>query len=184
MKIPNEVLELLDCSASELKAVLGSGHAVDPGALAGQAYLGISLGLPGWVDRLAWKTFVKAFARDGDGVRGWNVRMEQGALEGPHRPCVDREGQPKAFGNFRVSALPAGRCAPIHEGAVLLDYGVEENARLDPGRAIRDPLVTLQEDEHALLFGRSYIAVGSGWMPTPSYFVLMRATELGALAQP
>ena len=44
---------------------------------------GISLGLPAWVERLSWKKFAKAFHRDPrtQRLRGWNVRIEQGALQ-------------------------------------------------------------------------------------------------------
>jgi Asp-tRNA(Asn)/Glu-tRNA(Gln) amidotransferase A subunit family amidase len=48
---------------SELKVLLGRGHTIRASELAGAAYRGVSLGLPGLVERLTWTTFQKAFVR-------------------------------------------------------------------------------------------------------------------------
>lgn len=59
-----------------LAEVLASGHPIDPAALAGAAYRGVSLGLPPLVERLSWKTFQKTFLRDPSSgeLWGWNVQ--------------------------------------------------------------------------------------------------------------
>src|SRR5690606_26478342 len=62
------------------------GHRVEVDQVADVSFRGTSLGLPGVVDRLLWKTFRKCMVRDGDVVRGWNVRLEQTGLRGPSVP--------------------------------------------------------------------------------------------------
>ena len=56
---------LVHADHAELRAHLLAGHPIDPAALDDTEYHGISLGLPGWVDRLTWKKFFKVFHRDG-----------------------------------------------------------------------------------------------------------------------
>ena len=110
MSLPEEVASLLDAPAAGLARAMTTGHPLESGDLAGHAYLGISLGLPAWVDRALWKTFVKAFAPAQDGgSRGWNVKMAQVGLDGPHAPLLARDGRPRSFGHFRVGPCPAGR---------------------------------------------------------------------------
>lgn len=181
MSLPSEVQGLLEAPGSALAQAMAEGHPIHPDALAGHAYLGISLGLPAWVDRALWKTFVKAFAEDG---RGWNVKMSQSGLGGPHLPLRRRDGRPRSFGHFSVSTCPAGRVAGLGEDHVLLDYGVPENPRLDPTRAIRDPLVSLRAGTGEVLLGRTYAAVFGSWVGTPSYFALVRDADLEHLADP
>jgi len=181
VSLPSEILTLLDASGPALAEAMAAGHPLDPADLGGHAYLGISLGLPAWVDRALWKTFVKAFACDG---RGWNVKLAQGGLQGPHTPLEQPDGRPRAFGHFSVQPCPTGRVSGLGEDHVLLDYSVPANPMLDPTRAIRDPLVALRADDSAVLLGRTYAAVLGGWLGTPSYFALVRAPELQHLADP
>ncbi len=146
-------------SRHELAAVMASGRRFDPDAVAGWIYRGTSLGLPALVERLTWVKFAKAFHREPPGVRGWNIRIEQDALDRPWRPKL-RDGRPVTFGAFDVVDAAGG---------IVLDYRGERG----PLRALRDPLVAL--DDHAdVLFGRSLVAVGSRMLPTPSYFLLER----------
>ena len=82
--MPDDTLEaLLPLKPRQLKERLRAGHAIDPDALDGLAYQGVSLGMPAWIDRLAWKTFQKAFRSDpatGE-LRGWNVRLQQHGMD-------------------------------------------------------------------------------------------------------
>jgi hypothetical protein len=181
MSLPTEVQDLLEGPRSALAEAMAAGHPIAPEALAGHAYLGISIGLPSWVDRALWKTFVKAFASD---ARGWNVKMAQHGLDGPHAPLERSDGRPRSFGHFSVSACPAGRIAGLDEAHVLLDYSVSDNPVLDPSRAIRDPLVSLRPGSAEVLLGRTYAAVLGGWLGTPSYFALVRSPALQHLADP
>jgi hypothetical protein len=133
--------------------------------LAGASFRGVSLGLPSWVDRLAWKTFRKDVAPpDADGVvRGWNVRLVQ---TGPTGPMVEkrRGDRPVRFGRFVVVE---------GEHGLELSYDDVRNGRWSPMRRLRDPLRRL-DDEGAWLLGRSDLWVRGRRLPTPSWFVLQR----------
>jgi hypothetical protein len=185
MSLPEEVASLLDAPAAGLARAMTTGHPLESGDLAGHAYLGISLGLPAWVDRALWKTFVKAFAPAQDGgSRGWNVKMAQVGLDGPHAPLLARDGRPRSFGHFRVGPCPAGRVDGLGPEHVLLDYAVSPNPLLDPSRAIRDPLVSLRPGSAEVLLGRTYTSILGGWLGTPSYFALVRDGRLSHLTDP
>jgi len=159
--------ELGQLSNRALAEVMASGRTFDPIAVAGSVYRGVSLGLPGWVERLTWKKFAKAFERDGDRVHGWNVRVAQDGLDRPWQ-LRRRAGSPVTFGPFAVVAGPSG---------VVLDYDVAGGWL----RALRDPLIALDDDAD-LLLGRSLLAVGRHRVPTPSYFTLERDRSLGPAA--
>ena len=179
MSLPSEVRTLLDAPAATLAAAMAEGHPIQAADLAGHAYLGISLGLPAWVDRALWKTFVKAFApAEGGGLRGWNVKMAQAGLEGPHAPLRHKDGRPRVFGHFAVVPCPAGRADRLGPATVLLDYAVSDNPLLDPSRAIRDPLVSLRAGTASVLLGRTYVSILGGWLGTPSYFCLVRDADM------
>lgn len=161
------------------RRVLRDGHPVDPQALDGWAYRGTSLGMPALFDRLAWKTFQKAFHRDprSGALRGWNVRTVQRGHEhatgrAPSEPVRDRNGTPRTFGPFEVvSARDRGVPHGFDRG-LLLDYGC--GPRLDPTSRLRDPIVAVREGDATLLLGWSYLAVGGRAIDTPSFFVLER----------
>ena len=169
------VADLLRADRRRLREVLASGHAVDPNAIAGWQYRGVSLGLPAWVDRLAWKTFVKAFYRDpgAEVVRGWNVRLRQTGIDGPIEP-LERDGRPFTFGHFRV-VDPAGYRVPHGaDRGLLLDYGLGGNPVLDPTALVRDPIVALDAGDPRLLLGWTYLELGPLRIGTPSFFSLER----------
>ncbi len=163
-----------------LEALLRRGHPIRPLDLAGFAYRGVSLGLPKLVERLTWTTFQKAFVRDGDEVRGWNVRVEQRGVDAPSAPQM-RRGVPWTFGHFRVVDA-RGRAPEGCDGGVLLDYGAYAS-RLDPLSRVRDPLVAVNEGSSALLLGWSYLDLGRA-IPTPSWFTLEREGPVTAIATP
>jgi hypothetical protein len=160
--------------------LLRTGHPLDPAALDDAVFRGTSLGMPGWVDRLAWKTFRKVFHRDaGRGVRrGWNVRLEQDGLRAPSRPMRRRDGSELSFGQFEVVPA-AGRRAPGGLGqSLLLDYGRGGNPPWDVTRCLRDPLVALAPGRTDLLLGWSYLELGPLRVRTPSFFTLEREGTL------
>jgi len=176
---------LLRTSRDELRALLRAGRPVDPDALADTAYKGISLGLPAWVDRLAWKTFQKVFHRDPrtGRLRGWNVRVEQHGVDAPSVPQRKR-GVPVTFGHFAVVPL-AGYRTPLPCGdGLMLDYGLGGNAALDPVRLLRDPIVALVDGSAELLLGWSYVDLGVARVGTPSFFTLEREGPLDHVAAP
>jgi hypothetical protein len=156
--------ELGRLSNEELAEVMASAGTFDPAALAGSVYRGTSLGLPGWIERLTWKKFAKAFALEAGGVRGWNIRVEQDGLDRPWRPRR-RAGAPITFGPFAVTTSSAG---------VVLDYNVRGGLM----RALRDPLIALDADAD-LILGRSLLAIGGRRIATPSFFTLERDRALG-----
>lgn len=155
---------LLAASREQLRALLESGHQIDPAQLEGKTFRGISLGVPAWVERMSWKKFAKSFARDPrtGQLRGWNVRIVQDGLDRPWRPRM-RRGRPWTFGHFAVTT---------ERGHVMLDYGAGATRTIDPLRLVRDPLVALRAGSVDLLLGRSDVALGSARLPTPSYFLL------------
>jgi hypothetical protein len=177
--------ELLHADRGTLRALLADGHPVDVDAIAGWQYRGVSLGLPAWVDRLAWKTFAKCFWRDRPGapVRGWNIRLRQTGLDGPVEPLV-RRGRPFTFGHF-VVVDPAGYGVPHGaDRGVLLDYGLGGNPALDPTARIRDPIVSLRAGSMDLLLGWTYVDVGVARVGTPSFFTLERYAPVGEPVAP
>ena len=179
--LPPEVLDLMDATPAQRRSALFDGHVIDIATLKNTAYLGVSIGLPAWVDRLAWKTFVKVFASDDlgtDGVRGWNVRMVQNGIDGPHEAQRDRDEQTKVFGYFQVRNVPAKKLPQLNQGHTLLDYSVAQNSVFDPLRLVRDPLVALRSGSTELLWGRTYLSCAGCWIPTPCWFALVRQPAL------
>lgn len=174
------IAQSLGWTQPQLRQLLQDGHALAPQDLVGWQYQGIALGLPRWVERLSWKVFVKAFAQDGHGVHGWNVRIAQTGpqLLAPGADLVPMRcgSDPRTFGHYRVLPLRDWRrpiplpCGP----GVMLDYGTGDNPRLDPMRPMRDPLVALQPEDPTVLLGWSFAELGPLRLPTPSYFLLLR----------
>ncbi len=151
---------------------LNSGHHIDPHALDEKVYRGTSLGLPAIADRLLWKTFQKAFHRDGEVLRGWNVRLEQDGVEAKSRPMRRRTGEARTFGHFLVrdvpgEAIPGGRCAGL-----LLDYGRGGQSALDPVSHLCDPIVAVEPGRTDLLLGWTFVKIGRLQVGTPSFFTL------------
>lgn len=164
---------LAQAPRSELASALATAPPADPARLAGWRFLGLSLGLPAWVDRLAWSIFEKDFVATDSGVRGWNVRLEQELWRPDLRPtAMQRKGAPFSFGHFAVRRDPDG---------TILDYGLGDNPALDPTRLVRDPLVALDPEQHWLL-GQSRVQLGPLDLATPSYFLLHRMGPVEHLA--
>ena len=166
---------LLHASRRELRARIVEGHPVDPDALAGWAYRGVSLGLPRFVERLSWKTFQKTFWRCPRTGRllGWNVGLHQDGVDAPSRPLL-RDGKPATRWHYEVIE-PRG--VPFPRGfdrGLIIDYGRGENPRFDPTRLMKDPLVALAPGDPDALLGMSYAVVGGVCLETPSYFTLER----------
>ena len=168
-----------------LRTLLAQGHGIEPTALDDAVYRGVSLGLPRWVECLAWTTFVKTFHRDPEtGVlRGWNLRLEQTGLEGPVQPMLDRQGRRKTFGHFQVVGCEGLRPPKSADRGLMIHYELGGNAPWDGIRLLRDPLVALAPGSVDRLLGWSYLDLGVS-CPTPSYFLLERLGPLDHLAWP
>jgi hypothetical protein len=176
--------EFLSLSRDTLRGMLERGHAIDPRALDDTEYRGLSLGLPGPMVKLTWLTFRKTFHRDpGTGaLRGWNVRMQQNGLDGARDPMLDCTGKPRCFGLYEVRAGTEYPNMPIAaQHGLVIDYGLGNNARLDPIRRGRDPLVALERGSTERLLGWTYLDVGAFRVGTPSYFLLEREGPLSYL---
>ena len=132
-------------------------------------FFGVSLGLPPIAERVSWTTFAKVFAPDDDGVRGWNVRLEQTGIDGPIEAMTDRGGAVRTFGHFAVRSLTRKERFAHPSASLMLDYGAFR--QLPPTSWLRDPLVSLDGTDR-LLLGYSAAAVGPAWLATPSFFVL------------
>ena len=158
---------------AQLRTALSRGQAIGPDELAGWEYRGVALGLPEFVEKLTWKTFIKAFWRDpgAEFVRGWNVRLVQTGLDGAIE-FKQKHGQPFSFGPYRVTALPHKLPFAIADG-LLLDYGLETGF-FDGMHLVRDPLVALNPGDPTQLLGWTYLQLGPWQLPTPSYFTLER----------
>lgn len=173
--------EFLRLHQRQLAERLVAGHAVPISAIENFEYKGISLGLPGFIDKLAWKIFKKTFYRDPitHVLRGWNIRVRQTSLYDAFLPQTTKDGSPVTWGHYQVVAN-AGRPGPrTLEQALLLDYGLGGNpAGALLVRALRDPLVALQKDSGEALLGWSYLQWGRLQVPTPSYFLLLRDTPV------
>jgi hypothetical protein len=176
---------IIGASRQELLELLKGGFAIDPEALADTRYFGISLGLPAWIDKVAWKTFRKVFHRDpGDGaLRGWNVKLQQEGLDLPGTPKL-RKGAMKSFGHYKVRPLEGYPTKDGLERGLMLDYGLGRNRRFRPSNLVRDPLVALVDGDTTFLLGRSYLKLGRGLRPTRSYFLLEREGELQDVINP
>ncbi len=171
------VHELITLGQSALLKRFSSGYPVSPDALPRGWYRGVSLGLPRWVERLSWKTFVKVVEEDAQGrLWGRNIRLEQ---QPTAEACLSAPLSPKraggrwvSFGEYGVGQVPGGQPGA---GSALIDYRLGSAAPLDPLRMTVDPLVALTPGDPTVLLGRSYVVVGAKWVPTPTWFVLQYA---------
>ena len=136
-------------------AALVAGHPIDPSALDDSEYRGVSLGLPRVIERLTWQKFRKCFHRDGDRLRGWNVRLIQNGLEGEDKP-MERRGSPLTFGHYGVVScegytLPENQGRSLRCSGLMLDYAMGKNP--PHLKALRDPIVAVNRDDASLLLG-------------------------------
>lgn len=168
--------ELWALDADALLDVLEAGHPIDRAAIEDRTFRGVSLGLPGAIEKITWKTFQKVFVHDADGLRGWNVRLQQDGVEAPSRPKT-RRGEARTFGHFQVRettqddrARYRGRSLFLPR-ALMLDYGLGGNG-LDPISMLRDPIVSVDRHSSRLLLGWSFLQLGPAKVPTPSFFTL------------
>ncbi|MFT5686332.1 MAG: hypothetical protein ACI8RZ_007288 [Myxococcota bacterium] len=170
--------DLLALPRPDLLRTVQEGHPIDLEAMADTEYLGVSLGMPAWVDALAWKTFMKTFHADPQhGLRGWNVRLEQDGLDAPPRP-MEKGGEAITFGHYAARTIGPDDVFRDIQSGLMLDYGAGGNPWWDPAGFIRDPLVALHPGETDLLLGWSTVRLGSIRLPTPSFFALRRIGPL------
>lgn len=174
--------DLMGMSGRELHDVLLAGHPLDRAALADTQYLGVDLSLPGWARKLLWHTFRKTFHDDGEGLRGWNVKVEQTGIDRPTTPLTDRRGTPITFGHYRVA--DAGPFPHGYAGADFLDYGAGRNTFFDVARLGYTPLVAVNEGSMDLLLGWEVFKLGPLMLPLPLYWALRLEGPLDRIVPP
>ncbi|MEZ4371867.1 MAG: hypothetical protein AB7K71_13720 [Polyangiaceae bacterium] len=179
--------DFLDLSPDELRKELSRGYPIDPESLDDFEYKGVSLGLPGIVEKLTWKKFMKTFHRDPEtGVlRGWNVRIQQSPLADPSWEPMIKKGDIFSFGHYEVVSLDDYEVpGPALNGGLMIDYSLGQNKTLDFVNRVRDPIVAVEKGSSQLLLGWSYIQTGLRNIGTPSYFSLERHQPLTHRAAP
>ena len=140
-------------------------------------YRGVSLGLPQVVERLTWKKFMKVFVADDQQGWGFNVRLQQTALDEPCEPLTDKKGKPLRFGRYGLRPAQKGEFEDFESPPLVLDYGACEGRSFDPMRCLRDPLVALNPDDLSVLLGMTYLSLAGQRVATPSFFSLRRVGE-------
>jgi hypothetical protein len=170
--------DLFPMKGRELRAILEQGHPIDPTRLDDTEYNGVALDMPGFMEKVLWKTFKKVFYRDPDtGVlRGWNVAVEQNGVEGPF---VDRlkKGKRITYWFYEVHGPDNYHPPKNQDRGLIIDYG-PQSSPFTITHFVRDPLVAVNEGDDRLLLGYSYAALGSIPVPVPSWFLLMRGDRL------
>jgi hypothetical protein len=185
----NRFEPVVDKNPHELEGLLRQGRRVDPEALEGWLWHGLSLGLAPPLFALFGR-FGKTFHRETSqlpgrdpasvgGLRGWNVRMRQKGVEG-WVPLTFR-GRTVTYGFYDVLPEPRGQLSQTYPEAFLIDYGRAGNRAWDPLGRVRDWVVGVEDD---LLLGRMYLSLGGRNVPTPSYFALARGERLTEIAVP
>lgn len=163
--------DLQQMDSAALHAVMQQGSPLDREAMADTCYQGIDLSMPSWAHKILWKTFRKTFMRDGERLRGWNVRVEQRGVESVTIPMRERDGRIKTFGHYVVSSA-TGKSFPNWSGADYLDYGIAGNTWNDAARTTYSPLVTVNAGDHRLLLGWEIFRFGPRLTSLPLYWAL------------
>jgi hypothetical protein len=173
------VQEFLKADRRELRDQMRNGYAIDPAALAGFTYHGISLGLPRWVEKLSWKKFMKVFYQEADTqcLRGWNVRAADDDLTKDWSPKIKND-RPVTFGHYHVVDAYVPHVPEELRHGLLIDYSRGGRGGNGALNHLRDPIVALAPDSVDTLLGWSYMALGQSRIPTPSYFLLTRGDAL------
>jgi hypothetical protein len=172
--------ELRGLGVVGLHARMAAGGPVRLDALDDTEFHGVSLGLPGWVERLAWTTFKKVFRRDpGTGaLRGWNVAVEQRGVQGPFVDRRRRGGERVTYGHYAVRSAAGVPMPRDYWFGAVIDYATGGNAPWDPVRFTFDPLVSLAPGGDDLLLGYSVLRLGPALADTPAFFLLRRGGPL------
>jgi hypothetical protein len=171
--------DLLPMDVAGLHGRMAGGHPIRLEALDDTEYHGVSLGLPAWVEGLAWKTFKKVFRREpATGVlRGWNVAVEQ---QGPRGPFVDRfaRGERVTYGHYEVHPGSGYALPRDYRFGAVIDYARGGNRPWEPFFLTKDPLVALTEDGRDVLLGYGIVSLGPMRFNTPAFFLLTRGGPL------
>ncbi len=166
-----DYLSLATSTDDFLEEVMRAGKAPDKSKLAGWEFKGFnSMDL---TNLLGFRKFKKGFYADGDLLKGYNVKVEQGGLIDPWVDQV-KNGDSVKHGWYDVLPVKADATDNEYPDAVLLNYGSsDKNPKADPSRFLRDYLVQVDPDNDDLYLGKAYVALGTKRVFV-SYFVLER----------
>lgn len=164
--------DLLAMNRRSLRNLISTGHAVDPNELSDRQMNGVSLAVPVLARPFAWVKFRKTFKKLDDGsLRGWNVQCEQTPLDQPWKHVM-RKGEPVTYGHYKLRPQNDMKTpGPMGQGQII-DYTIGGNGLLDPMNFVRDPLVAVNEGDHSLLLGLSWVELGFTRFVIPAYFAL------------
>lgn len=155
--------QLARLPAAELARRMAAGVAPRIESLVGFEFRGFNV--PPVTSLLGFQKFKKGFyLRAGESAaagrcHGYNVFVVQNDL---HQPWIatPSEAAPKRHGFYDVYPVTEGNKHRLYPNALLVDYGVRENAVVNPERLIRDYLVQPDPNDSDVLLGFATIALG------------------------
>lgn len=155
--------QLARLPSAELARRMAAGVAPRIESLAGNEFRGFNV--PAITSLLGFQKFKKGFYLRADEsaaagrCHGYNVSVVQNEL---HQPWIatPSEAAPKRHGFYDVYPVAENKTHRLFSNALLVDYGVRENAFMNPERLIRDYLVQPDPDDANVLLGFATIALG------------------------
>ncbi len=166
-----DYLSLATASDDFLEEVMRAGSMPSGEKLAGWEFKGFNtMDLTGLI---GIRKFKKGFYQDGEYLRGYNVKVEQGGLIDPWIDIM-RNGDSVKHGYYEVYPVKPEERDNEYPNALLLNYyASERNPKADPSRFLRDYLVQADPDNDDLYLGKAFVALGPKRVFV-SYFVLER----------
>lgn len=163
--------ELAQSSDSDLERILRSAKGPALESLVGFEWRGFNTS---WRTRLlGLQKFVKGFFEVEDGVQGYNSPVKQNGLDSPWLPLPTLEA-PRRFAFYCVAQVDRESTDNFYPDAILLDYGASpRNAIYRIERLLRDYAVQPDPENHDLLLGKAYLALGQSRVPS-NFFILER----------
>ncbi len=168
-----DYLSLTTASNGFLEEVLRAGIVPDVDKLAGWEFRGFNtLDLTGMI---GIRKFKKGFYKEGDALKGYNVKIKQkGGLLDEWEDIV-KDGQSAKHGYYDVMPVTDAEKDNLYPNSLLLNYGASDrNPKADPSRFLRDYLVQVDADNDDLYLGKAFVALGPKRVFV-SYFVLERS---------
>ena len=166
-----DYLSLATASDDFLEEVMRAGSMPSGEKLAGWEFKGFNtMDLTGLI---GIRKFKKGFYQDGEYLRGYNVKVEQGGLIDPWVDIM-RNGDSVKHGYYEVTPVKPEEKDNEYPNALLLNYyASERNPKADPSRFLRDYLVQADPENDDLYLGKAFVALGPKRVFV-SYFVLER----------
>ncbi len=170
----NGIQELSQCSQKDLRKMYQQGAPIAATQLPSGIYEGTSLGLPSWLIHITWRKFFKVIELDVRGYRvGYNAKAQQNDL---NERWIFKNDNPvnQRYGFFELTQdkHPSQLMGSHPRDTATIDYSTSPRNK-GILRRIKDPLVYL-DGPRPIILGRSYVVLGRNWLPTPSYFSLVK----------